>query len=197
MKPRVPTWRANMRRFLKWLFQYLHFVVGEALKENKPRLLGVTVPASAAVVREFPVRCPDTTWKPFRIASLAVAASFLRETDERLCHLELGRGDFFTWLSWSSAFKPSLCAACFPPSHRLRFVFMLGNQKQPVLLAAASWLIKHEAAMTTTKSGPPPPHARSRAQAHRPFFFFFKLAQRKHDLILHFLSIASTLQTHA
>lgn len=87
-----------------------------------------------------------------------------------------GRGDFFTCLSWSSAFEPRfpLRAACFPPSHRLRFVFMLGNQKQPVSLAAASWLIKHEAAMTTTKSSPPPPPPQDRRPAVLPRFLFFQ-----------------------
>lgn len=109
MKPRVPTRRTNMRRFLKGLFLYLHFVVGEAAEGKQPAMTSChSASSKPAVVREFPVRCPDTTWKHFRITSLAVAASFLRKTDERLCHLEL-RDDFFTCLSWSSAFKP-----CFP-----------------------------------------------------------------------------------
>lgn len=43
-------------------------------------------------------------------------------------------------------------------------VFMLENQKQPVWLAAASWWIKHEAAVTTK---PGPPHAPTGAHARR------------------------------
>lgn len=110
MKPRVPTWRTNMRRFFKMIILII------ALRfwwntEGKQPVITSCHSSKPAVVREFPVRCPDTIWKHFRIASLAVAVSFLRVTDERLCHLELGRGDFFTWLSWASAFKPcfSLC----------------------------------------------------------------------------------------
>lgn len=95
--------------FKRIILIYLHFVVGEAAEGKQPAMTSChSASSKPAVVREFPVRCPDTTWKHFRITSLAVAASFLRKTDERLCHLEL-RDDFFTCLSWSSAFKP-----CFP-----------------------------------------------------------------------------------
>lgn len=147
-----------------------------------------------AVVREFPVRCPDTTWKHSqdRVArrrrfiltgnGRAVASSGTRP--RRFLYLPLLVFGFQT--------SVPLRAACFPPSHRLRFVFMLGNQKQPVSLAAASWLIKHEAAMTTTKSSPPPPPPQDRRPAVLPCFFS-RMTQCKHDLTLKLLAIASTL----
>lgn len=129
-----------MRRFLKWLFLYLHFVVSEALMETNTQLLLVTVPASDQLLSEKSQL--GVLIQPENLSGSRHSPSPLHSYGKRTSGCVIWNSAAAISLPGSLGLRlsnlASLCAACFPPSHRLRFVFMLGNQKQPVSLAAAS-----------------------------------------------------------
>lgn len=159
---------------------------------KRPAITSYHSASKPAAVRQFPVRGPVTTWLHFRITSPGAAASFWRRTDERLCHPEPGRRDFFTWLSRSSASKP-----CFPLCRSF-------SSLSPAPLCIYAW--KPEAASfagrsllinktwggddddevrpsTSTRT-----HARTRARTGQASWlsssFFPGMAQRNHGLCL-------------
>lgn len=142
-KPRVPTRRANMRRFFFFFFFFFNdysYICTSLLvkhwKENSPgddfvsqlqqqtSCLSENSQIQAENIQgsrgsPSPIHSHGKRTSGRVIWNSSAAVSLPASPDLRLSNLPFR-------------------AACFPPSHRLRFVFMLGNQKQPVSLAAAS-----------------------------------------------------------